>query len=153
MFKYRRKYPADKISEVSAMTRSSRLLGFVGLVLLFTVVPLLGHHSASSVYNPNKKITLKGTVTKILWANPHIAIYFDAPNQAGKVVSWELGDGQAPNGLYRKGWRKDDLKVGDVIIVTGATTAWDGSPHIGGGIITLAATGKKVFTGSKDDGL
>jgi hypothetical protein len=153
MFKYRRKYPAAEISEVNAMTRSSRLLGFVSLLLLFAVVPLLGHHSASSVYNPNKKITLKGTVTKILWANPHIAIYFDAPNQAGKIVNWELGDGQAPNGLYRKGWRKDDLKVGDVIIVTGATTAWDGSPHIGGGIITLAATGKKVFTGSKDDGL
>jgi hypothetical protein len=37
--------------------------------------------------------------------------------------------------------------------VTNANTAWDGSAHIGGGIITLAATGKKVFTGSKDDGL
>jgi hypothetical protein len=136
------------------MTRYSRFLGFVSLVLLFAVVvPLFGHHSASSVYNPDKKITLKGKVTKVLWANPHIAIYFDAPNQAGKVVNWELGDGQAPNGLYRKGWRKEDLKVGDVIIVTNATTAWDGSAHIGGGIITLASTGKKIFTGSKDDGL
>lgn len=135
------------------MTRYSRSVGFVSLVLLLTVVPLLGHHSASSVYNPNKRITLKGKVTKVLWANPHIAIYFDAPDQTGKIVNWELGDGQAPNGLYRKGWRKDDLKVGDVIIVTNATTAWDESTHIGGGIITLAATGKKLFTGSKDDGL
>jgi len=124
----------------------------VSVVLLLTVVPVLAHHSASSVYNPDKKITLKGTVTKILWSNPHIAIYFDAPDATGKIVNWELGDGQAPNGLYRKGWRKEDLKIGEVITVTNANLAWDGSNHIGGGIITNAA-GQKLFSGSKDDGL
>src|SRR5918911_3316365 len=107
------------------------------LLLIATAAPLLAHHSAASMYDPAKKDTLKGTVTKVVWVNPHIAVYFDAPDpsQGGKIVNWELGDGQAPNGLYRKGWRKDDLKVGDVIIVTNATTAWDGSPHIGGGVI------------------
>ena len=135
------------------MARYSRSLGFVGLVLFLTVVPLLGHHSASSVYNPETKVTLKGTVTKILWANPHIAIYFDATDpKTGKVANWELGDGQAPNGLYRKGWRREDLKVGDVITVTNANVAWDGTNHIGGGVITNAA-GERVFTGTKGDGL
>jgi hypothetical protein len=135
------------------MARYSRFVWLVSVVLLLTVVPVLAHHSASSVYNPDKKITLKGTVTRLLWANPHVAIYFDAPNAEGKIVNWELGDGQAPNGLYRKGWRKEDLKVGDVIIVSDATMSWDGSYHLGGGLITNAASGKKIFAGSKDDGL
>jgi hypothetical protein len=106
------------------------------------------------MYDPARKITLKGTVTKVVWVNPHIAIYLDAPDpkQSGKVVNWELGDGQSPNGLYRKGWRKDDLKVGDVVTVSDCTLARDGSNKVGGGIIVLA-NGQKVFTGSKGDGL
>ena len=136
------------------MARYHRSALFVSVVLFLATVPVLAHHSASSMYDPVKKITLKGTVTKVAWVNPHIAIYFDAPdpNQGGKVVSWELGDGQAPNGLYRKGWRKDDLKAGDVVTVIDCTLARDGTNKVGGGIITLAS-GEKVFTGTKGDGL
>ena len=136
------------------MTRYYRSVLFVSFVLLVTAVPVLAHHSASSMYDPAKKMTLKGTVTKVVWINPHIAIYLDAPdpNQGGKVVNWELGDGQAPNGLYRKGWRKDDLKPGDVVTVEGCTLARDGTNKVGGGIIIMA-NGEKVFTGTKGDGL
>jgi hypothetical protein len=135
------------------MVKYSRSAWFLGFVLLLVTVPVFAHHGAASVYDPNKKVTLKGTVTKVLWANPHIEISFDAPDpKDGKMVSWTLGDGQAPNGLYRKGWKKDDLKPGDEITVTDATMAWNGSYHIGGGIITNAA-GRKIFYGSADDGL
>ena len=136
------------------MARYYRSVLFVSVVLFVTVVPVLAHHSASSMYDPAKKMTLKGTVTKVVWINPHIAIYLDAPdpNQGGKVVNWELGDGQAPNGLYRKGWRKDDLKPGDVVTVEGCTLARDGTNKVGGGIIIMA-NGEKVFTGTKGDGL
>ena len=134
--------------------RSVGFLGFVLLVLFALTVPLFAHHSAASVYDPNHKINLVGTVTKVNWMNPHIAIFFDAPDPEhnGQMVNWELGDGQAPTGLYRKGWRKEDLKPGDKITVTGATLAWNGGNHIGGGVITNAA-GQKIFSGSKDDGL
>lgn len=136
------------------MARYYRSVLFVSVVLLLTVVPVLAHHSASSMYDPANKITLKGTITKVAWVNPHIAIYIDAPDpkQGGKVVNWELGDGQSPNGLYRKGWRKDDLKPGDAVTVTDCTLARDGSNKVGGGIISLA-NGEKVFTGTKGDGL
>ena len=136
------------------MARYYRSVLFVSFVLFVTVVPVPAHHSASSMYDPAKKMTLKGTVTKVVWINPHIAIYLDAPdpNQGGKVVNWELGDGQAPNGLYRKGWRKDDLKPGDVVTVEGCTLARDGTNKVGGGIIIMA-NGEKVFTGTKGDGL
>src|SRR5438132_10911227 len=131
--------------------RSVLVVSFVRFV---TVVPLLAHHSASSMYDPAKKMPLKGTVTKVVWINPHIAVYFDAPDakQGGKVVNWELGDGQAPNGLYRKGWRKEDLKAGDAVTIIDCTLARDGSNKVGGGIIT-GANGQKIFTGTKGDGL
>jgi hypothetical protein len=135
--------------------RYCRIMWLVSCVLLFvTVVPLLAHHSAASMYDPAKKVTLKGTVTKVVWINPHIGVYFDAPDpaQGGKVVNWELGDGQSPNGLYRMGWRKDDLKPGDQITIIDCTLARDGSNKVGGGIITLA-NGQKVYTGTKGDGL
>ena len=112
------------------MKRYYRTMWLVScLLLVATAAPLLAHHSAASMYDPAKKATLKGTVTKVVWINPHIAIYFDAPDaaQGGKVVNWELGDGQAPNGLYRKGWRKEDLKIGDSITVIDCNLARDGS--------------------------
>src|SRR5436190_18511175 len=107
------------------MAKYYRSVLFVSVVLLLTVIPVLAHHSASSMYDPANKVTLKGTITKVVWINPHIAVYLDAPDarQGGKVVNWEVGDGQAPNGLYRKGWRKEDLKVGDVVTIQGCTLA------------------------------
>jgi hypothetical protein len=135
------------------MAKYSRSAWVLGFALLLVTVPVFAHHGAASVYDPSKKVTLTGTVTKVLWQNPHIGIFFDAVDpDTGKMVNWELGDGQAPTGLYRKGWRKDDIKVGDTITVTGASRAWNGDFRIGGGIITNSA-GQKIFTGSKDDGL
>ena len=135
------------------MERYWRPLWLLAFAVVVLAAPVFAHHGAASVYDPDKKINLKGTVTNMHWANPHIEIQFEAPDpDTGKMVVWTLGDGQAPTGLYRKGWRKDDLKPGDAITVTGATRSWNGDYRIGGGLITNAA-GQKLFTGSKGDGL
>lgn len=142
------------------MAKYWRSVWLLAFALFLVTVPAVAHHGSASVYDPNNKITLTGTVTKLLWANPHIGIFIDATDpKTGKVVNWELGDGQAPQHLYKNGWRKDDLKIGETITVTGATRSWNDSDknvktldyRLGGGVITNAA-GKKVFTGgSKDD--
>ena len=134
------------------MARYSRSVWLLGLALLLLTVPAVAHHGSASVYNPAKKITLTGKVTEIQWVNPHISIFMDAVDpDTGKMVNWELGDGQAPNHLYRNGWRKEDLKVGETITITGANRSWAGDYRIGGGVLTNAA-GKRVFTGgSKGD--
>jgi hypothetical protein len=142
------------------MARYSRPAWLLAVVLFLVVVPVFGHHGAASVYDPNNKITLKGTVTKLLWANPHVEVYFDALDPvSGKMVHWELGDGQGVQHLYKNGWTRDDLKAGETITVTGATRSWnDSDPNVktfdyrlGGGVITNAA-GQKVFTYiSKDE--
>ena len=142
------------------MTRYSRSIGLLGFALLLLAVPVFGHHGAASVYDPNNKITLKGTVTKLLWANPHVEVYFDAVDPAsGKMAHWELGDGHGVQHLYKNGWTREDLKAGEAITVTGATRSWnDSDPNVktldyrlGGGVITNAA-GQRIFTTiSKDE--
>jgi Family of unknown function (DUF6152) len=136
------------------MARYSRSVWLLGCALLLLAVPVFGHHGSASVYDPNNKITLKGTVTKLLWANPHIEVYFDAVDPvSGKMVNWQLGDGQGVQHLYKNGWRQSDLKVGETITVTGATRSWNDSDknvktmdyRLGGGVITNSG-GEKVFT-------
>jgi len=136
---------------MASYLRSVWLLAFA---LLLVALPVFAHHGAASVYDPNNKITLKGTVTRLLWANPHVEVYFDAPDPVtGKIVHWELGDGQGVQHLYKNGWTKDDLKPGETITVTNATRSWNDSDknvqnydyRLGGGVITNAE-GHRVFT-------
>jgi hypothetical protein len=121
------------------------------LVLLFVAAPLLAHHYGGTVYDPRDRTTLEGTVTKVEWQNPHVYYYFDAVDESGNTVNWEAESGP-PNSLYRRGWRKDDMKPGDRITVENAALARDGSNKISGGDVILA-NGTKVFSGSRGDGL
>ena len=126
------------------MTR--RILLGVAFGVLLGAATLPAHHSAAAAYDTAKKITLQGKVTKLEWKNPHVFYYIDVADAAGAVTNWSI-EGSTPNQLYRNGWRKDDLKIGDPITVTGSSPARNGSPKAYGGIVTLA-DGRKVFSGS-----
>ena len=69
------------------------------------------HHSFAAQYDANKPITLRGTISRMLWSNPHGHLYIDVKMPDGKVVTWEL-ETASPAGLYRRGWRRDDLPIG-----------------------------------------
>lgn len=114
--------------------------------VLLGAASLLAHHSAASAYDTDKKVTFKGTVTKLEWKNPHVFYYIDVVDQSGTVTNWAI-EGSTPNQLYRAGWRKSDLNVGDTITVTGSSPARNGTPKSYGGIVTLA-DGRRVFGGS-----
>ncbi len=49
--------------------------------------PLLAHHG-NAAYDTGKNITLKGTVTKWFWANPHCVLRLDVTDDGGQVVQW-----------------------------------------------------------------
>jgi len=115
--------------------------------MLFTAVPIAAHHSFEAEYDRAQKVTLKGKVTKVEWQNPHVYYYVDVADPNGTVVNWAVEVG-APNGLYRAGWRKDSLKIGDQVTVEGFR-AKAGGPHINGNSVVLA-NGKKVFNGTAD---
>ena len=107
---------------------------------------VLGHHSAAAAYDTSNKITLAGTVTKVVWQNPHVFYYLDVADASGAVANWAV-EASTPNQLYRSGWRKDDLKIGDAVTVVNSSPARNGSHKAYGGILTLA-NGRKVFSGS-----
>jgi hypothetical protein len=126
------------------MTRQMVLA--ISFGVLCTAISLPAHHSAASAYDTGNKITLKGTVTKVEWKNPHVFYYLDVADPSGTLANWAI-EGSTPNQLYRNGWRKDDLKVGDAITVTGSSPARNGTKKAYGGTLTLA-DGRRVFGGS-----
>jgi hypothetical protein len=126
-----------------------RLILLTGLWLLGLALPAFAHHSFQAVYDMNAPITVEGTVTKLEWMNPHIYYYLDVSQADGSVVNYRI-EGGTPNTLYRRGWRKDDMKAGDTIKVEGFM-ARDGTNNLAGRRVTLA-DGRRVFSGSTDGG-
>ena len=80
--------------------------------------PLWAHHSFAAEYDSSQLITVKGTISKVEWTNPHIYVYLDVKDGSGKVTTWAL-EGYPPNTLKRTGFSRDVLKIGDEITATG----------------------------------
>jgi hypothetical protein len=91
---------------------------------LLAAIPAFAHHSLEAQFNPEHVVTLKGTITKVDWSNPHVRVYLDVPDPARKI-SWELEMG-SPNSQIQNGWKINTLKAGDHVVVS-AYTARDGS--------------------------
>jgi hypothetical protein len=121
-----------------------RVLLLTGVVVLAFGLPIAAHHSFAAQFDRDKPITLKGTVTRLEWANPHVYFYIDVTNAKGVTENWAI-EGQAPSVLYRAGFRKDSTKYGDIVTVDGYL-ARDGSRLVNMATATLA-DGRKLFVG------
>src|SRR5579863_3177755 len=128
----------------------AKMLSVMAGGLMLAAVPMLAHHSFAAEYDRSKSVTLKGTVTKVEWMNPHARFYVDVKDDAGKVTNWEFELG-SPNGLMRSGWTRNSLKIGEVVSVNGSR-AKDGSNLVNASSVAFD-DGKKVFSGvsSADD--
>ena len=115
---------------------------------LLGAVPLFAHHGYAN-YDTEKKVTLKGTVTKWIWSNPHCLLMLDVTDDSGKITNFAFEMGP-PNGLQRSGWTRNTMHVGDVVIVEG-TLAKDGSNQANARSVTLAGTGKKLGAASSEN--
>jgi hypothetical protein len=97
----------------------------MAIMLLGSGLPLAAHHSFAAEYDPAKKVTLKGIVTKFEWTNPHSHIYLDVKGADGKVANWNL-ELASPNMMQRNGWTRHSVQEGDEVTIT-ASRAKDGT--------------------------
>jgi uncharacterized protein DUF6152 len=120
---------------------SKRLVVALTMTLGFLVsVPLFAHHGSAS-YALDKQVTLKGTVTRWLYASPHILLMLDVKGENGEVTHWVL-ESQSPTVMYPSGYRKDSFKPGDEVTVT-ASQAKNGKP-VGRILEAVTADGTKL---------
>jgi hypothetical protein len=97
------------------------------MCVLWISVSLFAHHSGSA-FDQEHPVTLKGTVSSFEWSNPHVFIALDVKDDKGEVEQWRV-EANSPNMLTRVGWKKDMIKEGDQLAVTGF----------------LAKTGRKIM--------
>jgi hypothetical protein len=116
--------------------------------LLLCAAPVSAHHSFAAEYDSDKPIRIAGKVTKVEMINPHSWIHVDVTGEDGKVVNYAVETG-APNVLYRQGWTRSSIKIGDEIVVDGSL-AKNGSPTINARSVTTP-DGKRLLAGSSQD--
>ncbi len=110
-------------------------------------VPVSAHHSFAAVFDRDQPVELTGTVTDVEWLNPHVWFYVDVQDESGEIENWGFEMG-SPNGLIRRGWNHNSLRVGDEVSVVGVL-ARDGSQRAAVRTVTLS-TGQSLF-GAQDE--
>jgi len=103
-------------------------------------VPASAHHSFS-MFDQNKKITIKGTVKEFQWTNPHVWVELTVKPAKGPQQEWSL-EGPSVNVLVRAGWKAKTLKAGDMIAVD-IRPRRDGST--GGSLMTVTFPDGRVL--------
>jgi hypothetical protein len=119
------------------------------LLLLVSGAALSAHHSFAAEFDSNQPVTLRGTVVKVEWINPHTWIHLDVKKADGSTERWMI-EGGTPNTLLRQGLTKGALPQGTELVVDGYK-AKNGSNRANGRDLTFA-DGRKMFMGSSGTG-
>ena len=90
-------------------------ISFAVVVVLAVSVPVFAHHGYAA-YDTDRKVTLKGTVTRWIWSNPHCMIQLDVSDDSGHVVRW-IAETENPSTMTRNGWTDKSIKVGEQVTV------------------------------------
>ena len=121
----------------------------ITVAVVLAASPVRAHHAFAAEFDAAQPITLRGTVTRVEWINPHTWIHIDVKDPSGKTTEWMI-EGGTPNTLLRRGVDKNSIPAGTEIIVDGYR-AKNGSNRANGRDLTLPG-GKKLFVGSSGTG-
>jgi hypothetical protein len=121
----------------------------VGLIAVVMSAPLIAHHAFSSEFDADHPVKLQGTVTEMEWSNPHAWIHMDVKKPDGTVEAWMI-EGGTPNTLLRRGFTRESLVAGTVIVIDGFQSK-DGALRANGRYLTLP-DGRTLFMGTPGTG-
>ena len=126
------------------------LLSTVVVSLVLWAMPTMAspHHAFAAEFDSDAPVELTGTVTNVEWMNPHARFYVDVEDEDGNVNNWNF-ELSSPNGLMRRGWRRDSMKPGDVINVSGFRAK--NAPYVGNARTVTLTDGRELFAGSSFD--
>jgi hypothetical protein len=113
-----------------------------GISLVLT--PAARAHHSQSEFDFQLKVAIEGKVTTLEWKSPHARLYVDVTDKNGKTETWNF-ELPSPNTLMRRGWKRDSLKPGDVVKVTGARAR--NFPTIAYALTVADGGGNALFTG------
>lgn len=130
----------------------------LALMLLMTAVlwiPLdaLAHHAFSAEFDSSSPVTVRGTVSRVEWINPHAWVHVQVTNADNSVMEWMFEAG-TPNTLVRAGLDRNSLPVGSVIVVRGYQSLGHKCEPVcrANGRDMAFSDGRKVFMGSSGTG-
>jgi hypothetical protein len=97
------------------MRVTSIALAAATAALLSIPVSVWAHHSHAN-YNTGEFTTVSGTITEVVWTNPHVWLYMEVANAQGRPQMWAM-EGGSVTSLMRGGWQRNSLKPGDKVSV------------------------------------
>lgn len=86
-------------------------------LLTISLTPAFAHHGGAA-YDMANVLKLNATITEFSFVNPHVLIYFDAPDKDGNIDHWTC-EAANPAVLQREGWKHDTIKPGDKVTMMG----------------------------------
>lgn len=90
-----------------------RLAHTTAAAAILAATPLAAHHSFAVYFDSDDRVTLAGTVTAFRFTNPHGTLVLDVGG-----TEWRA-ETNAPVVLQRRGWRRDSLRPGDRVTISG----------------------------------
>lgn len=114
----------------------------VAAVWLLASTVAWSHHNFRSVFDRNLPVEVTGVVTEVRWVNPHARFFVDAEGEDGEVISWDF-ELASPNSLFRRGWNRHSLEVGDMVTVTAFRAR--SNPHLANTSTVTLSDGQTVF--------
>ena len=122
-----------------------KLLRFAILVamLYMLAAPLFAHHGRGATYDMKKRVTLKGSVSRVDWRNPYVVIYMDVKDADGKVTTWGF-ENAGVSQLAQEGYNRNTLKIGQEITAVVNPAANGGATAIV--VKVILADGKEIMS-------
>lgn len=115
-------------------------------LLIILLVPSIApaHHSRAE-FRGVETVEIEGVLTKIIWRNPHIAMYLDVTTNTGDVKPYRIETHGGPWVFDQAGVSSEEFKVGDHLRVAGKPSTRRNTYFLG--LNALQTDGTEVILG------